>query len=72
MRLHTAENPNKTRCALAVEVVVIFFLRTLGSDGKAEVLKWWCSGYDSHDLAVQAAEAWAMKAKLITKRKKRA
>jgi hypothetical protein len=72
MKVHTAENPEKTRCAMAVEVVVIFFRRAKGGHGKAELLGWWCSGYDSHALAVQAAEAWAQKAKLIRKRRKTA
>lgn len=62
---HTAENPEKTRRATVEGAVVTFFRRVSVGRAKSELRRWWQVKYGSHELAVKAADAWAMQAKIV-------
>lgn len=61
---YTAENPEKTRRATVQAKLVTFFRRVRTAKGTTELRRWWQDSFDSYDLAVQAAEAWAKDAKM--------
>lgn len=64
MKQHTAENPEKTRRASVLGKAVTFFRKERTKKGLTELRRWWSESFDTHELAVQAAEAWANDTKM--------